>query len=154
MDVREQAKRNTFYTDVIKQRAAVAGEDTSQFVSSAVAAINKREDKRDLDVADKNVDKKHWSEKQRTEMTDRDWKIFREDFEITIRGGRVPPPMRTWAEGPLTWELLEAVSKAGYDTPTPIQMQAIPIACQCRDLIGLAQTGSGKTACYTLPLLQ
>jgi ATP-dependent RNA helicase RhlE len=46
-----------------------------------------------------------------------------------------------------------AVAAAGYSTPTPIQMQAIPKIMQGHDLIGLAQTGTGKTAAYALPLL-
>ncbi len=51
-------------------------------------------------------------------------------------------------------ELLRAVEDAGYTTPTPIQQQAIPVALQGRDLIGLAQTGTGKTAGFTLPIIQ
>jgi ATP-dependent RNA helicase RhlE len=51
-------------------------------------------------------------------------------------------------------ELLEAVKDAGYTTPTPIQQQAIPLALTGRDLIGLAQTGTGKTAGFTLPIIQ
>jgi ATP-dependent RNA helicase RhlE len=51
-------------------------------------------------------------------------------------------------------ELLEAVKDAGYTTPTPIQAQAIPPALEGRDLIGLAQTGTGKTAGFTLPIIQ
>jgi ATP-dependent RNA helicase RhlE len=51
-------------------------------------------------------------------------------------------------------ELLAAVRDAGYTTPTPIQRQAIPIALNGRDLIGLAQTGTGKTAGFTLPIVQ
>merc|ERR550514_1225399 len=61
--------------------------------------------------------------------------------------------MRVWAESPLPWELLEAVHQVGYSKPTPIQMQVIPIACEMRDLIGIAETGSGKTCAYVLPLL-
>eukprot|EP00971_Amphidinium_carterae_P140013 2774217-Amphidinium_carterae.1 len=61
--------------------------------------------------------------------------------------------MRIWAEGPLPWELLEAIHKVGYSRPTPIQMQAIPIAAENRDMICIAETGSGKTAAYMLPLL-
>lgn len=45
------------------------------------------------------------------------------------------------------------IAAAGYYTPTPIQMQAIPLIMQDQDLIGLAQTGTGKTAAYLLPLL-
>ena len=51
-------------------------------------------------------------------------------------------------------ELLEAVKDAGYSVPTPIQQQAIPLALNGRDLIGLAQTGTGKTAGFTLPIIQ
>jgi len=51
-------------------------------------------------------------------------------------------------------ELLRAVSDQGYTTPTPIQAQAIPIVLSGQDLMGGAQTGTGKTAAFTLPLLQ
>ncbi|MFV1984558.1 MAG: DEAD/DEAH box helicase [Thiohalomonadales bacterium] len=51
-------------------------------------------------------------------------------------------------------ELLRAVSEKKYSTPTPIQIQAIPIILDGRDLMGGAQTGTGKTAGFTLPLLQ
>jgi len=51
-------------------------------------------------------------------------------------------------------ELVRAVSEKGYDTPTPIQTQAIPLVLEGRDLMGSAQTGTGKTAGFTLPLLQ
>lgn len=51
-------------------------------------------------------------------------------------------------------ELLRAVSEKGYSVPTPIQIQAIPIVLEGRDLMGGAQTGTGKTAGFTLPLLQ
>ncbi|MCP4876887.1 MAG: DEAD/DEAH box helicase [Gammaproteobacteria bacterium] len=51
-------------------------------------------------------------------------------------------------------ELVRAVSEKGYSTPTPIQKQAIPLVLEGRDLMGSAQTGTGKTAGFTLPLLQ
>ena len=51
-------------------------------------------------------------------------------------------------------ELLQAVQEAGYTSPTPIQQQAIPLALEGRDLIGLAQTGTGKTAGFTLPIIE
>ena len=51
-------------------------------------------------------------------------------------------------------ELLRAVSEKGYNEPTPIQRQAIPIILEGRDIMGGAQTGTGKTAGFTLPLLE
>ena len=51
-------------------------------------------------------------------------------------------------------ELLRAISEQGYTDPTPIQAQAIPIVLAGNDLMGGAQTGTGKTAAFTLPLLQ
>jgi ATP-dependent RNA helicase RhlE len=53
----------------------------------------------------------------------------------------------------LSEQVLRAVSDAGYRTPTPIQQQAIPLVLNGRDVIGLAQTGTGKTAAFTLPLV-
>src|SRR5438874_3654225 len=51
-------------------------------------------------------------------------------------------------------ELLRAVTEAGYTTPTPIQAQAIPVILSGRDVMGGAQTGTGKTAGFALPILQ
>jgi len=53
----------------------------------------------------------------------------------------------------LSAELLLAVSKQGYKEPTPIQLQAIPVILKKHDIMGCAQTGTGKTAGFTLPLL-
>ncbi|MEI6303536.1 MAG: DEAD/DEAH box helicase [Betaproteobacteria bacterium] len=54
----------------------------------------------------------------------------------------------------LSAELLRAVAEQGYTVPTPIQAQAIPVVLAGRDLLGAAQTGTGKTAGFTLPILQ
>ncbi|MDH3221416.1 MAG: DEAD/DEAH box helicase [Gammaproteobacteria bacterium] len=51
-------------------------------------------------------------------------------------------------------ELVRAVSEKGYSSPTPIQTQAIPLILEGRDVMGSAQTGTGKTAGFTLPILQ
>ena len=50
--------------------------------------------------------------------------------------------------------LLKAISEEGYDIPTPIQQKAIPIVLEGKDILAGAQTGTGKTAAFTLPLLQ
>ena len=60
----------------------------------------------------------------------------------------------TFEELGLLPELLKAVSDAGYTEPTPIQAQAIPVVIAGKDVMGGAQTGTGKTAGFVLPLLQ
>ncbi len=65
-----------------------------------------------------------------------------------------PEPTPTFAEIGLGEATLPALAAAGYERPTPIQAQAIPLALKGRDLMGLAQTGTGKTAAFTLPLIE
>src|SRR5688572_3007971 len=59
----------------------------------------------------------------------------------------------TFDELGLSPEVLKAVAETGYTTPTPIQEQAIPYVLQGRDVLGCAQTGTGKTAGFTLPMI-
>ncbi|HTI67322.1 MAG TPA: DEAD/DEAH box helicase [Caulobacteraceae bacterium] len=61
--------------------------------------------------------------------------------------------MTTFSDLGLSPEVVQAVTAAGYDTPTPIQEQAIPVALTGRDVLGIAQTGTGKTAAFTLPMI-
>jgi ATP-dependent RNA helicase RhlE len=61
--------------------------------------------------------------------------------------------MTTFADFGFAEPILNAISGEGYETPTPIQLQAIPPAMQSLDILGLAQTGTGKTAAFALPLL-
>ena len=61
--------------------------------------------------------------------------------------------MTTFNDLELDPKVLQAVAETGYETPTPIQAQAIPFALQGRDVLGIAQTGTGKTASFTLPMI-
>ena len=73
------------------------------------------------------------------------------------KASRKPAPTTPNPEGafnPLKRDLRNAIRKSGYSKPTPIQEQTIPIILEGKDLIGSAQTGTGKTAAFTLPLLQ
>ncbi|EJF65973.1 pre-mRNA-splicing ATP-dependent RNA helicase PRP28 [Dichomitus squalens LYAD-421 SS1] len=99
------------------------------------------------------IDERHWSEKSLDEMKERDWRIFREDFSIAARGGQIPYPIRSWRESAIPVEILDIVDQIGYKEPSPIQRQAIPIGLQNRDIIGIAETGSGKTAAFVIPML-
>ncbi len=62
--------------------------------------------------------------------------------------------MTTFAELGLAPDILRALDDLGYATPTPIQEQVIPLAAQGGDILGAAQTGTGKTAAFALPLIQ
>ncbi len=62
-------------------------------------------------------------------------------------------PLTTFADLGLSQKVLSAVTDAGYTIPTPIQAGAIPPALQRRDILGIAQTGTGKTASFVLPML-
>lgn len=63
-------------------------------------------------------------------------------------------PVMAFAQLQLSPPLARAVAEMGYETMTPIQAQAIPVVLQGRDVMGAAQTGTGKTAAFALPLLQ
>ncbi|MGA7479336.1 MAG: DEAD/DEAH box helicase [Azonexus sp.] len=63
-------------------------------------------------------------------------------------------PVESFAELGLSEGLLKTLSEVGYETPSPIQAQCIPILLEGRDLIGQAQTGTGKTAAFALPLME
>lgn len=63
-------------------------------------------------------------------------------------------PKKTFRDLGIIEQLCEACDALGYKAPTPIQAEAIPLALQGRDVIGLAETGSGKTAAFALPILQ
>lgn len=62
--------------------------------------------------------------------------------------------MTNFTNLPLIAPIQKAIAEAGYETPTPIQEQAIPEILSGRDILGYAQTGTGKTAAFTLPILQ
>jgi len=65
----------------------------------------------------------------------------------------VPNPLRSWAESEIPSQMLKIISTIGFKEPSPIQRAAIPIGLQNRDLIGIAETGSGKTAAFLIPML-
>lgn len=78
-------------------------------------------------------------------------------------GSRSPSPApdngvevsdRTFASLGISPELCKSCAQLGFKNPTGIQVEAIPAALEGRDIIGLAQTGSGKTAAFSLPILQ
>ena len=79
--------------------------------------------------------------------------VRRRSLNLRCSGFDVPRPISRFEQAGLSRELMAAVRKHGYDQPTPIQCQALPVALSGRDMIGIAATGSGKTAAFVLPML-
>nr|XP_022309343.1 probable ATP-dependent RNA helicase DDX23 [Crassostrea virginica] len=146
IDIKAQKKdQSKFYGELLEKRRT--------------AEEKEQEKKHQKNIAKKEAkqkwDDRHWSDKGLEDMTERDWRIFKEDYNISCKGGRIPNPFRSWKESnALPNELLDVIEQVGYKEPTPIQRQAIPIGLQNRDIIGVAETGSGKTAAFLIPLLK
>jgi ATP-dependent RNA helicase RhlE len=80
---------------------------------------------------------------------------YQERKHVAQHSGPAPAvELPAFAELGLTPELLAGIASMGYETPTPIQEQAIPRVLAGRDVVGCAQTGTGKTAAFVLPILQ
>ncbi|XP_053499091.1 probable ATP-dependent RNA helicase DDX23 isoform X1 [Ictalurus furcatus] len=144
IDLKQQKRdQSRFYGDLMEKRRTMEEKEQEE---QRLKKMRKKE-------AKQRWDDRHWSQKKLDEMTDRDWRIFREDYSITTKGGKIPNPIRNWKEYDMPPHILEVIDKCGYKDPTPIQRQAIPIGLQNRDIIGVAETGSGKTAAFLIPLL-
>ncbi|KAK4372420.1 hypothetical protein RND71_007804 [Anisodus tanguticus] len=86
-------------------------------------------------------------------MSDPEVNEYRTSLAIRVSGFDVPRPIKTFEDSGFSVELMKAISKQGYEKPTPIQCQALPIVLSGRDIIGIAKTGSGKTAAFVLPMI-
>lgn len=88
-------------------------------------------------------------------MTDSEVELFRTDNEgIKVKGKDSPKPFKKWPQIGVSQRVLEILKKQGYEKPSPIQSQAIPVVMSGRDMIGIAKTGSGKTLAFLLPLFR
>ncbi|KAI9205633.1 P-loop containing nucleoside triphosphate hydrolase protein [Polychytrium aggregatum] len=144
IDIKHQKKlRSEFYGRLLEERRTIEEKDRA----GELIEIDRRRERQAA------WDDRHWSEKPLSEMKERDWRIFKEDFNISTKGGNIPNPLRTWEEAELPERLHKVINEVGYKEPTPIQRQAIPIGLQNRDIIGIAETGSGKTASFLIPML-
>ncbi|KAJ8670108.1 hypothetical protein QAD02_001367 [Eretmocerus hayati] len=76
-----------------------------------------------------------------------------EDIPVDASGDDIPPHISSFEEVKLTEIIKNSIELAGYDKPTPVQKYAIPIIINRRDVMACAQTGSGKTAAFLVPIL-
>ena len=79
--------------------------------------------------------------------------MLTDTIEVTQEEQELESNRPTFEQIGLSFEVLKAVRDAGYQNPTPIQADAIPLVLKGRDVMGLAQTGTGKTAAFTLPIV-
>ncbi|TQD87440.1 hypothetical protein C1H46_027030 [Malus baccata] len=86
-------------------------------------------------------------------MSEHDVMVYRTRREITTEGHDIPKPIQMFEDTNFPDYCLEVIAKLGFVEPTPIQAQGWPMALKGRDLIGIAETGSGKTLSYLLPAL-
>jgi len=144
IDIKSQKKEQTqFYGDLLEKRRTEMEKDQEKL---RLKKLQRKEDKQ-------KFDDRHWTDKELDRMTERDWRIFREDYNISIKGGNPAAPIRYWRESNIPEAILDIIDKVGYKEPSPIQRQAIPIGLTNRDVIGVAETGSGKTCAFLIPLL-
>ena len=74
--------------------------------------------------------------------------------EIIPGEKEAPPPIESFEDMNLDAKIMLDIKFHEYEKPTPIQAQAIPIICSGRDVLGCAETGSGKTAAFSIPMIQ
>ncbi|KAB2068641.1 hypothetical protein ES319_A08G045600v1 [Gossypium barbadense] len=86
-------------------------------------------------------------------MSEQEVSEYRKSLAIRVSGFDVPRPVKTFEDCGFAPELMRAIAKQGYEKPTTIQCQALPIVLSGRDVIGIAKTGSGKTASFVLPMI-
>ena len=87
-------------------------------------------------------------------IPDEEVQKIRQKLDIKVRGKSIPKPIKTWVQCGLSSRIIEVLRKGSFDSPLPIQAQAIPAIMGGRDCISVAKTGSGKTLAFVLPLLR
>jgi ATP-dependent RNA helicase DDX5/DBP2 len=92
-------------------------------------------------------------DKRISALSDREVEEFRRSQDIKVQGRGVPRPVRTFDEAGFPEYIMSSIHAQGFTTPTPIQCQAWPMALSGRDVVAIAQTGSGKTISFALPAM-
>lgn len=88
-----------------------------------------------------------------TNRSERDVEDYRKKHEMAVQGRNVPRPVETFDEAGFPQYVLSEVKAQGFSHPTSIQAQGWPMALSGRDVVGIAETGSGKTLTYCLPAI-
>ncbi|KAL1882730.1 hypothetical protein VTK73DRAFT_1250 [Phialemonium thermophilum] len=125
----------------------------------AMAAKRKKKDIPTIDYSKLELNpirKNFWVEPQElSQLTEDEANELRLELDgIKVSGKNIPRPVQKWSQCGLTRPILDTIEALGYEKPTPIQMQALPVIMSGRDVIGVAKTGSGKTMAFLLPMFR
>ncbi|KAK3934790.1 Pre-mRNA-processing ATP-dependent RNA helicase PRP5 [Diplogelasinospora grovesii] len=129
---------------------------------SSILAMAAKKKKKDIPTVDYSkldlnpIRKNFWVEPHElSQLTEEEAAELRLELDgIKVSGKDVPRPVQKWSQCGLARPVLDAIESLGYEKPTPIQMQALPVIMSGRDVIGVAKTGSGKTMAFVLPMLR
>ncbi|OJJ76490.1 hypothetical protein ASPBRDRAFT_117368 [Aspergillus brasiliensis CBS 101740] len=132
-------------------RGGGAGGAGGDRMSNLGAGLKKQEwDLDSLPKFEKSFYKEHPDVAERSQ---REVDEFRKKHEMAVQGKNVPRPVETFDEAGFPQYVLSEVKAQGFDRPTAIQSQGWPMALSGRDVVGIAETGSGKTLTYCLPAI-
>jgi len=129
---------------------------------SSILAMAAKKKKKDIPTVDYSkielnaIRKNFWVEPHElSQMTEEELADLRLELDgIKVSGKDIPKPVQKWSQCGLTQPILDTIESLGFEKPTPIQMQALPVIMSGRDVIGVAKTGSGKTMAFALPMLR
>src|SRR5690606_38190850 len=138
------------------------GYEADQADPAAILAMAAKKKKKDIPTVDYSkielnpIRKNFWVEPHElSQMTEEEAAELRMELDgIKVSGKNVPKPVQKWSQCGLTRPILDVIEGLGFEKPTPIQMQALPVIMSGRDVVGVAKTGSGKTMAFVLPMLR
>lgn len=136
--------------------------DKAEANPESILAITAKKKKKDIPKIDYSkielnpIRKNFWFEPyELSQLTEAEVVELRMDLDgIKVSGKDVPKPVQKWSHCGLTQPMSNVIGELGYEKPTPIQMQALPVIMSGRDVIGVAKTGSGKTMAFLLPMFR
>ncbi|KAK3487359.1 Pre-mRNA-processing ATP-dependent RNA helicase prp-5 [Neurospora crassa] len=129
---------------------------------TSILAMASKKKKKDIPTIDYSkldlnpIRKNFWVEPyELSHMSEEELAELRLELDgIKVSGKNIPKPVQKWSQCGLTRPILDTIESLGFEKPTPIQMQALPVIMSGRDVIGVAKTGSGKTMAFALPMLR
>jgi len=128
VDRRLQKTTNHYVSELEKLRAATRKDMEDESEAALQAERDRKMVQDEQKYSEKTLDLpgSHWKQKALQDMTERDWRIFKEDFKISVQAGGTLRPIRSWEESSLPPLILKAVNASGYKEPSPIQRMCIP----------------------------